>query len=171
MLSTQVFCFQSGASGPSAASVVTPPSATLAAADAAAATAVQPNDGGGMQRSSSAGGQQMSASEVAAAVSDMLSAAGLPLDLDRQVLLQRALTSDQQLNAATAALAELRQEVTKKESEFEAIRSSWQCRVCFSRDVNQAFVGCGHMYCSACMPSLAKCPVCRKASGKIKLFR
>lgn len=113
----------------------------------------------------------MSASEVASAVSDMLSAAGLPLDLDRQALLQRALASDQQLNSATAALAELRQEVTKKETEVEAIRSSWQCRVCFSRDVNQAFVGCGHMYCSACMPSLAKCPVCRKASGKIKLFR
>lgn len=113
----------------------------------------------------------MSASELATAVNDMLTAAGLPLDLDRQALLQRALASDQQLNAASAAVAELRQEVTKKETEVEALRSSWQCRVCFSRDVNQAFVGCGHMYCSGCMPSLAKCPVCRKASDKIKLYR
>lgn len=72
---------------------------------------------------------------------------------------------------ATAAVAELRQEAARKDSELEAARSSWQCRVCFSRDVEQAFVGCGHMYCSGCMPSLQRCPVCRKTSQKIKLFR
>lgn len=72
---------------------------------------------------------------------------------------------------ATAAVAELRQEASRKETELEAVRSSWQCRVCFSRDVEQAFVGCGHMYCGDCMPSLPRCPVCRKASSKIRLFR
>jgi sacsin len=72
---------------------------------------------------------------------------------------------------ASAAVAELRQEAQRRESELEAARSSWQCRVCFSRDVEQAFVGCGHMYCGDCMPSLPKCPVCRKTSQKIRLFR
>eukprot|EP00882_Tetradesmus_deserticola_P020930 GHRQ01022620.1.p1 GENE.GHRQ01022620.1~~GHRQ01022620.1.p1 ORF type:complete len:116 (+),score=35.20 GHRQ01022620.1:458-805(+) len=114
---------------------------------------------------------QMAASELAGAVSDMLSAAGMPLDLDRRQLLQRALAADQALSQAAAAVAELRQEAVKRDQELEAVRGSWQCRVCFSRDVNQAFVGCGHMYCSGCMPSLAKCPVCRTASGKIKLYR
>ena len=114
---------------------------------------------------------QMAASELASAVADMLNAAGMPLDLDRQQLLQRALAADQAVSQATAAVAELRQEAAKRDQELEAMQGSWQCRVCFSRDVNQAFVGCGHMYCSGCMPSLAKCPVCRTASGKIKLYK
>lgn len=72
---------------------------------------------------------------------------------------------------ASSAVAELRQEAARKDSELEAARSNWQCRVCFSRDVEQAFVGCGHMYCSDCMRSLPKCPVCRKSSQKIRLYR
>jgi sacsin len=72
---------------------------------------------------------------------------------------------------ATGAVAELRQEVGRREEELEAARGAWQCRVCFSRDVDHAFVACGHMYCSACMPSLQRCPVCRKGSQKIRLYR
>jgi sacsin len=72
---------------------------------------------------------------------------------------------------ANAAVSELRQESARREAEVEALRAAWQCRVCFSHDVDQAFTGCGHTYCSFCMPSLARCPVCRVASAKVRLFR
>lgn len=188
----------------------------------------------------------LQASELASAVADMLNAAGMPLDLDKQQLLQTALAANAQLQQvrhactasqhglqqlkqggggtlpldmnflprsgasmhvsrllsvkcedccccacvcrqtkskyvcmcvsacivqASSAVAELRQEAARKDSELEAARGNWQCRVCFGRDVEQAFVGCGHMYCGDCMPSLPKCPVCRKPSQKIRLYR
>jgi sacsin len=113
----------------------------------------------------------MAASELASAVADMLNAAGMPVDLDKQELLHRALAADQQLSAANAAVAELRQAAQQKEAEVDALRNAWQCRVCFSKDVDRAFVGCGHMYCGSCMPSLARCPVCRTTSAKIKLYK
>lgn len=97
LLSTQVFCFQSGAQGapPAASASHHEPSASAAAAsssaaeqDAAAAAAAAPS-------------QQ--ASELAAAVADMLNAAGMPLDLDKQQLLQRALAADAQLAQVCSA--------------------------------------------------------------------
>lgn len=115
--------------------------------------------------------QNVGASELVGAVRDMLSAAGLPLDLDRTTLLQQALAAEQELRSARSALVELRASESAHESELESVRSSWQCRVCFTRDVDMAFLGCGHLFCSQCVASQRRCPMCRKESKTMKLYK
>ena len=58
-----------------------------------------------LQASTSSEGPPLSAGDVAAAVRDMLSAARLPLDLDRQALMQETLGLRDQLKAAQEAAA------------------------------------------------------------------
>ncbi|GFH26716.1 RING-type domain-containing protein, partial [Haematococcus lacustris] len=56
-------------------------------------------------------------------------------------------------------------------SELESSRQSWQCKICFAREVDAGFAGCGHMVCVACAAGLDKCPVCRKRSALIRLYK
>jgi sacsin len=95
----------------------------------------------------------------------MMRAAGLPLDLDREQLLKQALVE------ARRALEGERSAREAQESELESLRTGWQCRVCFSREVDTAFSGCGHMFCAQCSRSLSKCAVCRRVSQQLKLFK
>lgn len=177
----QVYCFQSGVTG-AAPVLITPAQDDDDTADRP--PSAQATDGGRgavaatmsvqQPQEEAAGAAQEAApaaAEVAGAVAEMLRAAGLPLDLDRTELLRRALDADARATAADAAAADLRRAVAAHEAELEALRSSWACRVCFGRTADQVFVGCGHVFCGTCMPSLPRCPVCRGASAKVRLFR
>ena len=56
----------------------------------------------------------------------------------------------------------------------EAARGAWQCKICFSHEVDCAFTGCGHVICSSCAraANTSRCPICRKPStALLKLFR
>lgn len=46
-------------------------------------------------------------------------------------------------------------------TEAEAARGAWQCKICFSRDVDAAYTGCGHLICSRCASATNtnRCPV------------
>ncbi len=146
--------------------------APVSALSSAAVVARSGDVAGSSSSSGSSSTQQpVAAAELVGAVRDMLAAAQLPLDLDRSELLLRTLEQQRDLRETGAKLAQLQAVAAAKEAEAEALKGSWQCRVCFGRDVDCAFVGCGHMYCSVCARSLASCAVCRKASAKVRLFK
>ena len=179
VISTQVFSFISSTAaagegaaaaegagdGASSSSGVVLPGSSNGAGPAATAVAT---DAGGGGVTNAAG---VSPVEVAGAVADMMRAAGLPLDLDREQLLNQALAAQQALVEARRALEGERSAREEQESELDSLRTGWQCRVCFSREVDTAFSGCGHMFCSQCSRSLSRCAVCRRASQQLKLFK
>jgi len=181
IISTQVFSFISStaAAGEGAAagggeeqgassssSGATLPGSSNGASTSAAAVNTDASGGGGVTNAAG-----VSPVEVAGAVADMMRAAGLPLDLDREQLLNQALAAQQALVEARRALEGERSAREAQESELDSLRTGWQCRVCFSREVDTAFSGCGHMFCSQCSRSLSRCAVCRRASQQLKLFK
>ena len=59
-------------------------------------------------------------------------------------------------------------------TEAENARGAWQCKICFSQDVDSAYTGCGHLICARCAAATAsnRCPVCRKPSqALLRLYR
>jgi hypothetical protein len=99
----QVFCFQSGALGTAVAADTAPAAPTAAAANAASSSSstaggrVSQHDTDAASATDSPAAATQQASELASAVADMLNAAGMPLDLDKQQLLQTALAANRQL--------------------------------------------------------------------------
>eukprot|EP00198_Chlamydomonas_reinhardtii_P000860 XP_001690195.1 predicted protein [Chlamydomonas reinhardtii] len=115
-----------------------------------------------------------SASELVAAVRDVLGAAGLPLDPAAGALMGRVAELQSELAGAKARLGETQREAESAAAEAENARSAWQCKICFSRDVDAAYTGCGHVICARCAAATAtnRCPVCRKPSpALLKLYR
>jgi predicted Zn-ribbon and HTH transcriptional regulator len=45
------------------------------------------------------------------------------------------------------------------------------CRVCYAAACDAAYVGCGHTFCRGCIDQAPRCPVCRKASQRIRLYK
>ncbi|KIZ07434.1 hypothetical protein MNEG_0508 [Monoraphidium neglectum] len=101
----------------------------------------------------------------------MLAAAGMPLDLEREALLQKALAAERDAAAARAALSAARLEAEEGRKRADELQAAWQCRVCFSAECDAAFVACGHTFCRGCVSNLARCPVCRKASQRVRLYK
>eukprot|EP00798_Chlamydomonas_sp_ICE-L_P006706 gene6706-3376_t len=121
---------------------------------------------GGQGRSGAVG-----SSELANAVRDLLGSAGLPLDLERGELLDQAASLREALRAAEAQLKEVKETSAAQEQELESARTAWQCKVCMAADVECSYIGCGHMLCGGCASSLDRCPVCRKRSQLLRVFK
>ncbi|GFR39737.1 hypothetical protein Agub_g219, partial [Astrephomene gubernaculifera] len=195
LLSTQVFCFRSpsgeAAAQDTAAAVATSP------AMPAPTTATMPS-GGGSQTSPAAAstpssttatataphaaaaaavdaaGGPVRASEMVAAVRDVLAAAGLPLEAGAGQLMGRVAALQEELEAAQEQLAQAKREAASSAADAESARGAWQCKICFSRDVDAAFTGCGHLICARCAAASgsSRCPVCRKPSQQLlRLYR
>jgi sacsin len=180
---SQVFCFKSGAeaegeaAAAAAAAAAAPAAAPAPAPGRGAATAAAAPRGGGAAAAPAAAEDgaagAVGAPQLAAAVSDMLAAAGMPLDLEREALLSKALSAARDASEARAALSKARRDADEARARAEEVEAGWQCRVCFSATVDAAFVACGHMFCRACVAQIGggRCPVCRKSSQVIKLFK
>ena len=122
VLSTQLYCFGGVAARedhPPMTSFSTPPRGASSSATAATLPAGVPSrsssssscstmvgDGGGITRAS---GGSVTAVQAAAAVQDMLSAAGLPAGAETRQLVQQALELRQERDALTAQAAKLSQ--------------------------------------------------------------
>ncbi|EFJ44918.1 hypothetical protein VOLCADRAFT_118510 [Volvox carteri f. nagariensis] len=131
------------------------------------AAAPRPSSGGGVMA-------PVSSQEMLAAVRDMMAAAGLPLDPAAGQLMGRVAALQEQLSEVQGQLAQAKREATSSASEAEAARGAWQCKICFSRDVDSAYTGCGHTICALCAnaASTNRCPVCRKPSQSLlRLYR
>ena len=54
----------------------------------------------------------------------------------------------------------------------EASAEGGRCVVCLERMYDVVFVGCGHLVlCGTCAAAIDRCPVCRRASAKVKVYR
>ncbi|GAX84471.1 hypothetical protein CEUSTIGMA_g11891.t1 [Chlamydomonas eustigma] len=106
------------------------------------------------------------------AVKDLLSAAGLPLDLERAQLLQQAATLKESLSQAQQQLVKITAESSRTQALVESAQQAWQCKVCFASEVDCCFSSCGHLFCSRCADSLrGRCAACRKQGQIIKVFK
>ncbi|KAF8378913.1 hypothetical protein HHK36_030262 [Tetracentron sinense] len=115
---------------------------------------------------------RVSAAELVQAVHEMLSAAGINMDVEKQSLLQTTLTLQEQLKESQAALLLEQEKVDMAAKEADTAKGAWLCRVCLSAEVNITIVPCGHVLCQRCSSAVSRCPFCRlQVSRTMKIFR
>ncbi|PKA59238.1 E3 ubiquitin-protein ligase MUL1 [Apostasia shenzhenica] len=115
---------------------------------------------------------RVSSEETVRAISDMLSAAGINMDADRQALLQSTLTLQEQVKEFQVALLVEQEKAEIATKEADAAKAAWTCRVCLGSEVDTTIVPCGHVLCDGCCSVITRCPFCRhQVSRKMKIFR
>ncbi|KAL4186156.1 hypothetical protein AMTRI_Chr09g12820 [Amborella trichopoda] len=115
---------------------------------------------------------KVSTTELVQAVQDILSAAGLSMDVENQTLLQTTLLFQEQLKESQAALLLEQERADTAAKEAEAAKSAWSCRVCLGVEIDTMFVPCGHVLCHRCCSAVSRCPFCRIHVKKThKIFR
>ncbi|XP_008803352.1 sacsin [Phoenix dactylifera] len=115
---------------------------------------------------------KVSATELVQAVHDMLSAAGINMDAEKQTLLQTTLDLQEQLKESQVGLLVEQEKADAAIKEADAAKTAWSCRVCLNAEVNIAVVPCGHVLCHRCSAAVTRCPFCRtQVSRTMKIFR
>ncbi|XP_052204846.1 LOW QUALITY PROTEIN: uncharacterized protein LOC127809789 [Diospyros lotus] len=115
---------------------------------------------------------QVSAAELVQAVHEMLSAAGINMDVEKQSLLQTTLSLQEQLKVSQAALLLEQEKSDAAAREAETAKAAWLCRVCLSNEVDNTMVPCGHVLCRRCSSAVSRCPFCRlQVSKTLRIFR
>lgn len=115
---------------------------------------------------------KVSAAEFVQAVHDMLSAAGISMDVEKQTLLQTTLDLQEHLKESQVALLVEQEKADAAMKEADAAKTAWSCRVCLNAEVNITMVPCGHVLCHRCSAAVARCPFCRTHVSKtMKIFR
>ena len=76
------------------------------------------------------------------------------------------------IRQAFNARARLVDEVVPKDLPVDDPPSTLKCRICLERDLQIAFLPCGHLCaCGLCAPGLKHCPMCRReVSDTIRIF-
>ncbi|PKI36687.1 hypothetical protein CRG98_042917, partial [Punica granatum] len=119
---------------------------------------------GGLTNSSQAQQGQygrVTAGELVQAVHELLSAAGVHVDVEKQSLLQNAISLQEVLEESRAALLHEQERAEAAAKEADAARAAWICRVCLTGEVDMAMVPCGHVLCRRCSSAVSRCPFCR----------
>ncbi|XP_059656455.1 uncharacterized protein LOC132303270 isoform X2 [Cornus florida] len=115
---------------------------------------------------------RVSAAELVQAVHEMLSAAGVNMDVEKQSLLQTTVTLQEQLKESQAALLLEQERSETAAKEVDTAKAAWSCRVCLSNEVDITIVPCGHVLCRRCSSAVSKCPFCRlQVSKTIRIYR
>ncbi|KAL6536566.1 hypothetical protein OROGR_001809 [Orobanche gracilis] len=115
---------------------------------------------------------RVSAAEFVQAVHEMLSSAGINLDMEKQSLLQAALTLQEQLKESQAALLLEQEKSETAVKEADTAKTAWSCRVCLTNEVDVTLLPCGHVLCRRCSSAVSRCPFCRiQVSKTIRIFR
>ncbi|KAH9323718.1 hypothetical protein KI387_018357, partial [Taxus chinensis] len=86
--------------------------------------------------------RRVSTSEIVHAVADMLSAAGIPMGLDQQSLLQQTLTLKDQITTSQAALVVEQEKADSAVKEADMAKTAWSCRVCLNSEVDTMLIPC-----------------------------
>lgn len=106
------------------------------------------------------------------AVHEMLSAAGISMDMERQTLLRTNLTLQEQLKDSQAALLLEQDKADTAAKEADTAKTAWQCRVCLTSEVDVAMIPCGHVLCRRCSSAVTRCPFCRlQVTKAMRIFR
>ncbi|XVE66342.1 hypothetical protein DITRI_Ditri08aG0072500 [Diplodiscus trichospermus] len=115
---------------------------------------------------------RVSAAELVQAVNEMLSAAGINMDVEKQSLLQKTITLQEQLKESRTALLLEQEKVDAAAKEADTAKAAWVCRVCLTNEVDMTIVPCGHVLCHRCSSAVSRCPFCRLQVKKtIKIYR
>lgn len=114
----------------------------------------------------------MSAAELVQAVHEMLSTAGINMDVEKQSLLQTTLILQEQLKESQATLLLEQEKSDMAAKEADSAKAAWICRVCLTNEVDNTIVPCGHVLCRRCSSAVSRCPFCRKqVTEKMRIFR
>ncbi|GJN26045.1 hypothetical protein PR202_gb13942 [Eleusine coracana subsp. coracana] len=128
-----------------------------------------------MLLSSQAGGLEygkVSSTELVQAVHDMLSAAGVRMDAEKETLFQTTLTLQDQLKESQVALLMEQEKAEVAAREADVAKAAWSCRICLNAEVNMTIIPCGHVLCNRCSSSVSRCPFCRtQVSRMMRIFR
>ncbi|XP_042037175.1 sacsin isoform X1 [Salvia splendens] len=115
---------------------------------------------------------RVSAAEFVQAVHEMLSSAGISLDVEKQTLLQTSLTLQEQLKESQAALLLEQEKSDMATKEADTAKAAWSCRVCLNSEVDVSLIPCGHVLCRTCSSAVSRCPFCRlQVSKAMRIFR
>ncbi|XP_042978918.1 sacsin isoform X3 [Carya illinoinensis] len=175
LISSQVFSFRSISSG-NEASMATFVDNIHPAVDGSIHVEVPESSGGDKTRSSQPGKElqygRVSAAELVQAVREILSSAGINMDMEQQSLLGRAVTLQEQLQESQAALLLEQEKADVAAKEAETAKAAWLCRVCLSAEVDMTIVPCGHILCRRCSSAVSSCPFCRfQVKRLMKIYR
>ncbi|XP_031495485.1 uncharacterized protein LOC116261037 isoform X2 [Nymphaea colorata] len=114
----------------------------------------------------------VSAAELVQAVQDMLSAVGMPMDVEKQTLLQTTLSLQEQLRESQTALLLEQERADTAAKEAETAKGAWSCRICLNNEVDMMIIPCGHVLCHRCSSAVSKCPFCRlQVSRTHRIYR
>ncbi|CAB4295974.1 unnamed protein product [Prunus armeniaca] len=115
---------------------------------------------------------RVSAGELVQAVQEMLSAAGIYMDVEKQSLLQKTLTLQEQLKESQTSLLLEQEKADVAAKEADTAKAAWLCRVCLTAEVDITIVPCGHVLCRRCSSAVSRCPFCRlQVSKTMRIFR
>ncbi|GJW33592.1 sacsin isoform X1 [Tanacetum coccineum] len=115
---------------------------------------------------------RVSAEELVQAVQEMLSAAGIRMDTEKQSLLQTTLSLQERFKESQAALLLEQEKAEMATKEADTAKGAWLCRICLTNEVDITIVPCGHVLCRRCSSSVSRCPFCRlQVSKTIKIYR
>ncbi|XP_075490038.1 uncharacterized protein LOC142528761 isoform X2 [Primulina tabacum] len=115
---------------------------------------------------------RVSAAEFVQAVHEMLFAAGINLDIEKQSLLQTALTLQEQLKESQAELLLEQEKSEMAIKEADTAKAAWSCRVCLNNEVDVSLIPCGHVLCRRCSSAVSRCPFCRlQVSKTMRIYR
>ncbi|KAL8224267.1 hypothetical protein R6Q57_019742 [Mikania cordata] len=115
---------------------------------------------------------RVSAHELVQAVQEMLSAAGIRMDTEKESLLQTTLSLQEQLKESKAALLLEQEKSETATKEADTAKAAWLCRICLTNEIDITVVPCGHVLCRRCSSAVSRCPFCRlQVSKTIKIYR
>ncbi|RAL41091.1 hypothetical protein DM860_008789 [Cuscuta australis] len=115
---------------------------------------------------------RVSPAELVHTVHEMLSAAGISMDMEKQSLLHTNLFLQEQLKDSQTSLVLEQDKAETAAKEAETAKAAWQCRICLTAEVDVMIIPCGHVLCRRCSSAVSRCPFCRlQVSNTIRIFR
>ncbi|KAK8486465.1 hypothetical protein V6N11_045126 [Hibiscus sabdariffa] len=175
LLSSQVFSFRSVSLGSNASSPILPEDHPVVTGSRTRNEMPESSERGGRKSSQPIRELQygrVSAAELVQAVNEMLSAAGINMDVEKQSLLQQTITLQEQLKESRTALLLEQERLDVAVKEADTAKAAWLCRVCLSNEVDMTIAPCGHVLCRRCSSAVSRCPFCRiEVKKTIRIYR
>jgi len=88
----------------------------------------------------------------------------MSLGMEKKEVMAHNLKLQADLDGAYHDLEAAKDQVSQLASELDKIKGSFNCQICYQRDVDNILAPCGHMICSQCKGGLEarrQCPFCR----------
>ncbi|XP_024933308.3 uncharacterized protein LOC107406217 isoform X3 [Ziziphus jujuba] len=115
---------------------------------------------------------RVSAAELVQAVNEMLSAVGIHMNAEKQSLMQKTITLQEQLKDSQTALLLEQEKADEASREADTAKAAWLCRVCLTSEIDVTIIPCGHVLCRRCSSAVSRCPFCRlQVSKTLRIFR